>query len=206
MSIHARGADQHADGRLDAVLRAAAAPAHPAELAGEQQAVAAFRAAATAAPRRSILARILTVKVLVIGSVAASTGVVLAVSGVLPPTSPERPAGPPAELPAVVTTSPLPAGTPPAGDPPAEDPPAETERSGQVAPPAVTTEPSEDPSRQSRDRQDRDRKDRGDEDDDTPMTTGPAGPRGRAQTPDSSAPGAETAVPPTGATPPPKGS
>lgn len=203
MSTHARGADQHADGRLDAVLRAAAAPADPAELAGEQEAVAAFRAAAAAAPRRSMLARILTVKVLVIGSVAASTGVVLAVSGVLPQPWPERPAGPPAELPAVVTTSPLPAGTPPAGDPPAE-----TERSGQVAPPAVTTEPSEesseDPSRQSRDRQDKDRKDRGDEDD-TPPTTGPANPRGRAQTPDSSAPGAETAVPPTGATPPPKG-
>jgi hypothetical protein len=81
-------------GPLADVLRAAAAPAHPEELAGEGAALAAFRAAAQAeavpAARkpsafRSVLGKVLTVKALVVLAVAGTTGVVVAAtSGVLP--------------------------------------------------------------------------------------------------------------------------
>lgn len=87
-------------GRLAVVLRAAAGPAHPSELAGEAEAVAAFRAAvAGTAPvqsskLRSALARVLTVKAVIVLAVAGSAGVVAATTGLLPESwaSPEPPA------------------------------------------------------------------------------------------------------------------
>ncbi len=78
-------------GPVAVVLRAAAAPAHAEELAGEHAAVAAFRQAAAVAPaphrsvfRRSV-AKALTIKAVLVVAVAGSTGVVLAASeGALP--------------------------------------------------------------------------------------------------------------------------
>ncbi|GAB1516194.1 hypothetical protein [Actinophytocola sp. KF-1] len=85
--------------RLATVLRAATAPAHPGELAGEAAAVAAFRAAAAEkAPGRpsklrSVLAKVLTVKAVIVIAVAGSAGIVAAATGVLPaPWSPVPPA------------------------------------------------------------------------------------------------------------------
>ncbi|MFI7677984.1 hypothetical protein [Actinophytocola sp. NPDC049390] len=77
-------------GPVAVVLRAAAAPAHVGELAGESAAVAAFREAANApAPHRSVfrrsVAKALTIKAVLVVAVAGSTGVVLAASeGALP--------------------------------------------------------------------------------------------------------------------------
>ncbi len=77
-------------GPVAVVLRAAAAPAHADELAGEPAAVAAFREAAVApAPHRSVfrrsVAKALTIKAVLAVAVAGSTGVVLAASeGALP--------------------------------------------------------------------------------------------------------------------------
>ncbi len=82
------------DDLLAGVLRAAAAPAHPGELAGEEAAVAAFRAAtarvetAPARPSalRRVVAKALTVKAAVAVAVVGSAGVVLAASGGVLPT------------------------------------------------------------------------------------------------------------------------
>ncbi len=98
-----------ADDRLSAVFRAATAPAHTAELAGEDAAMAAFRAAAvtetaTGSSRpstvRNVLAKVLTVKAMVVLAVAGSAGIVVAATGgVLPtpwsaPQTEQRPATP----------------------------------------------------------------------------------------------------------------
>lgn len=88
-------------GPLAAVLRVAAAPAHPEELTGERAALAAFVAAQldpVPEPRRpsmikSALAKILTVKAAAILAAASTTGVVLAAtSGALPGPWTETPA------------------------------------------------------------------------------------------------------------------
>jgi len=114
---------------LAAVLQAAAAPAHPAELSGEQAALAAFEAAAqldpVPSPRRqnvlkSTLAKILTVKAAVIMAAAAgTTGVVLAsTTGALTSTdspSEHRPADHP---PAAHSSARPPADTPRSGERP----------------------------------------------------------------------------------------
>ena len=105
--------------RLDAVLRAAAAPAHPGELAGEEAAVAAFRAAAaveTAPSRpsviRTVLAKVLTVKAVIVLAVGGSAGIVLAASGgVLPAPWSATPQAPPAPVP-LTTTTPAPSAEP----------------------------------------------------------------------------------------------
>jgi hypothetical protein len=105
----ARGDNRHPDGdlapgadseRLAAVLRAAAAPAHPDELAGEEAAMAAFRTAADTAPGRpslvrTVLAKVLTVKAVIVLAVAGSAGVVVAATGGVLPTP--WSAGPPTE-------------------------------------------------------------------------------------------------------------
>jgi hypothetical protein len=206
------------NGPLEAVLRAAAAPAHQAELAGEQEAVAAFLAAEPAPRRRSLLARILTVKALVIGGVAASTGVVLATaSGVLPAPWPERPSGPAADPPAVTTTTSLPAVTPPAGSPSAESEPADQD----ATPPPSNAPPCDDhcvdggaghePDQPHDESGRNDNPGKGDKPDrdrnSTPptSTTTTTAPSSGPRSPGSSASGAETAVPPNGATPPTKG-
>ena len=211
MSIHARGTDPHQP--LDAVLRAATVPGHLAELAGEEKAMTAFRAAVPA-PRRSLFARVLTVKVLVIGAVATSTGVVLAAAGGVIPIlreTPvvETPAPPPADRPAEVdplprvdkTTSEAPATTSTTGKPPTQ--------------PDFSDQP--DPGKGGkgdRDGKDRDGRPGGgygssstsptteEETEEETETSGP--PTSRAETPDSPH-GAVTAVPPNGAEPPSSG-
>lgn len=114
---------------LAALLHAAAAPAHPEELVGEQAALTAFEAAQldpVPSPRRqnvlkSTLAKILTVKAaIVLAAAAGTTGVVLAsTSGALTSTdspSEHRPADHP---PAVHSSSThTPADTPRNGDNP----------------------------------------------------------------------------------------
>ncbi|MBB4905896.1 hypothetical protein [Actinophytocola algeriensis] len=77
--------------RLAAVLRAAAAPAHPGELAGEEAALAAFRVAAATVPSRpsmlrTVLAKVLTVKAVILLAVAGSAGIVVAATGGVLPT------------------------------------------------------------------------------------------------------------------------
>jgi hypothetical protein len=96
-------------GPLAGVLRAAAAPAHPEELAGEAAAMAAFLADAqpVPAPRRSsalrsLLAKVLTVKALLVVAAAGTTGVVLAASGSVVPLPRS---GPSPEPPAITTTT-----------------------------------------------------------------------------------------------------
>lgn len=117
------------DDRLAAVLRAASAPAHPGELAGEEAAVAAFRAAEAAprqrSPLRAVLAKVLTVKAVIALAVAGSAGIVVAATGgVLPaPWS----AGVPAEQ--QRTSTPVPAPT--SAEP--------TTRTSSAAPPASRT-------------------------------------------------------------------
>jgi hypothetical protein len=102
---------------LAALLRAAAAPVHPTELAGEQAALAAFQAAAALDPApeprrpstlRSVLAKLLTVKAVLVLAAVGTTGVVLAASnGAVPvPWTSE-----PAEPPAVTRTTSAPAST-----------------------------------------------------------------------------------------------
>jgi hypothetical protein len=86
------GAVDGGPGPLAELLSAAAAPAHPGELAGRADAVTAFRAhhAAVPAPRRgsmlkTALAKALTVKAAAIAAVAVGGGVALAATtGVLP--------------------------------------------------------------------------------------------------------------------------
>jgi hypothetical protein len=214
MSIHARGTDPHQP--LDAVLRAATVPGHPEELAGEEKAMAAFRAAVPA-PRRSLFARVLTVKVLVIGAVATSTGVVLAAAGgVIPilrePTVVETPAPPPTNNPAEVDS-------PPGVDETTSEAPVTTSTTGE--PPTQSDVPNQpDPGKGGKG--DKDGKERdgrpgggygspssstspptGEETEEETQTSGP--PTSRAETPDSTAHGAVTAVPPNGAEPPSSG-
>lgn len=216
MNIHARGTDPHEP--LEAVLRAATAPGHPEELAGEQAAVAAFRTAVVHAPRkRSFLARVLTVKALVVGSVAVSTGVVLAaVGGALPVPGLE-----PGDTPPSVTN---PASIPP--EQPSDGPTSTTdEPAGQpTSPPSSTNEPcgdcrQDDDADHDKPGDDDDRSGPGKKKDDKhegeqpdptandPMTDDstddpPSPSSGRTKTPDSPAQGAVTAVPPNGAEPP----
>jgi hypothetical protein len=115
----ARGHDRHSgddlpagvDGdRLAAVLRAAAAPAHPGELAGEDAALAAFRVAAETEPSqpsmvRTVLAKVLTIKAVVLLAVAGSAGIVVAATGGVLPTPWSAP--PPVEQ----SSTPVPAPT-----------------------------------------------------------------------------------------------
>lgn len=89
--IAVRLVDGRETGPVAVVLRAAAAPAHAEELAGENAAVAAFRSAALAPvpSRPSVFRRTLTkalvVKGVLVLAIAGSTGVVLAASeGALP--------------------------------------------------------------------------------------------------------------------------
>ena len=208
MNIHARGADPHEP--LDAVLRAASVPGHPEELAGERAALAAFRAAAPASRRRSLLARVLTVKVLVIGGVTLSTGTVLAVAGgVFMPILRNDP-GPttPADVPAVIRTS-EPAVSPPAGPSSATTEARTRESTTQSAPPGACDDCRDREGK--RDKPDGDgRPGRGkDGKGGQPPSTETSEPAddttessSRTQTPDSPAHGAVTAVPPSGAEPP----
>ncbi|MEU8798269.1 hypothetical protein [Spirillospora sp. NPDC048819] len=80
------GADAHA--RLHGLLSAAAGPARPEELAGEDAAVAAFRAAPRPArkSRMAALRRLLTVKALVLvgGSLILTGGAAAAITGNIP--------------------------------------------------------------------------------------------------------------------------
>ena len=122
------------DDLLAAVLRAASAPAHPGELAGEEAAVAAFRQAAaveTAPSRpsalRRVLTKVLTVKAAVALAVTGSAGVVLAATGGVLPTP--WSAVPPAEQ-APTSTTVSTASTAPAA------PPATGERSAEREPSA----------------------------------------------------------------------
>jgi hypothetical protein len=98
-----RFSEEDADGMLDGgplppALAALRSPAHPAELHGEEAAVAAFRAARTATPPRTnrrarLVGRALTVKVLVAGAVLAGSGLaVAAATGTLPGPFPITPA------------------------------------------------------------------------------------------------------------------
>lgn len=114
-----RGDNRHPDlevdsDRLAAVLRAAAAPAHPGELAGEEAALVAFRAAAETAPGppslwRTVLAKVLTVKAVIALTVAGSAGVVVAATGGVLPTP--WSADPPAEQSSTAAPAPPPAPT-----------------------------------------------------------------------------------------------
>jgi hypothetical protein len=113
-------------GPVASVLRAAAAPAHRNELAGEDAAVAAFRTAATAAPARQpvfprAVAKALTIKVAIVLAIAGSTGVVLAASeGALPvPWS-----NSPVDQPATTTTTPPAPSSPGARTSDGRQPPA----------------------------------------------------------------------------------
>lgn len=216
MSIHARGTDPHEP--LEAVLRAATAPGHLAELAGEEKAMAAFRAAVPAPRRRSLFARVLTVKVLVVGAVATSTGVVLATAGGVIPIWPEPPA---VEIPAPPETTNPASVAPPSGmDETTPETPATTSTTG--VPPTPDGSPDQDhhgPGKGDKgEKGDKDGRDRdrtgGFGSSSTPRTTeehseeesqtsGP--PSSRAETPDSPAHGAVTAVPPNGAVPPTSG-
>ncbi|MFC4054758.1 hypothetical protein ACFOY4_34155 [Actinomadura syzygii] len=87
------------DAPLDALLAAAAAPARPDELAGEDAAVAAFRAAPRPArqSRAAALRRLLTIKVVAIvgGSLVLTGGAAYAtITGRIPGHSPTPPASP----------------------------------------------------------------------------------------------------------------
>jgi hypothetical protein len=214
MSTYARGADPHEP--LDAVLRAATAPGHPEELAGEHKAAAAFRVAVAAPRRRSLLARVLTVKALVVGAVATSTGVVLATAGgVLPILRPEPAPPAPADPPAVTRT----ASVPPALPPPDDAPPPSPADEPSTPPLTTTLPPGPEPDRRGEGpHPGKDKKD--DRDDDAPGNsssssgrpttedeeeTRTSGPSSRPETPDSPAHGAVTAVPPNGAAPPSQG-
>jgi hypothetical protein len=208
MSIHTRGIDPHEP--LDAVLRAASVPGHPEELAGEHAALAAFRAAAPAPRRRSLFARVLTVKALVIGGVTLSTGTVLAVAGgVFMPILRNEPAPTtPAELPAVIRTSES-AVPPPTGLSSVPTEPLAGESSTQQPPPSECDDCSGREGRHDKqDDDDRPGKDKDGKGGQQPSTetSEPADDTTRSssqtQTPDSPAHGAVTAVPPSGAEPP----
>jgi hypothetical protein len=206
MSNHGRGVDPH--GPLSGVLRAATAPAHPEELAGEQAAVAAFRDAQPA-PRRSLLARILTVKAVVIAAAAVSTGVVVAATGGGLPW-PSTPTRPPAESPATQEPASVPAVTQPAGPPSTTSTTSTQEPPGPETPPSTAVPGGGEAPRPDHDKEndkprsgkdDQNKKDKGK----TVTSVDPHGPSGSTQTPGSSARGAVTAVPPSGAKPPSQG-
>jgi hypothetical protein len=181
--------------KLDATLRAATVSGHPEELAGEDAAVAAFRAAAPVPHRRPLLARVLTVRTLVIGTAAVAVGVVTVVAGVLPLVpSPEPGTNPPAGTTSMTTEASVPAV------PPLDGP---NSRTGEQTGPAVTpppagtptgTVPEPDGRGEDRPGHDKDKKDKDS-----------SWPSGHAKTPGRPAQGAVTAVPPTGAEPPSKG-
>ncbi|GIF62400.1 hypothetical protein Ais01nite_04350 [Asanoa ishikariensis] len=84
-------------GPLPPALAALRSPAHPAELRGEEAALAAFRAARASAPpagrvRARVVGRALVVKVAVAGAVLAGGGLaVAAATGTLPSPSSTRP-------------------------------------------------------------------------------------------------------------------
>jgi len=205
MSIHGRGVDSH--GPLSGVLRAATAPAHPEELAGEQAAVAAFRDAQPA-PRRSLLARILTVKAVVIAAAAVSTGVVVAATGGGLPW-PSTPTPPPAESPATQEPASVPAVTQPAG-PPSTSSTSTQEPPGPETPPSTAVPGGGGKAPRSDNDKENDKPRHGKDEDKkdttvTSQTVDPHGPSGSTQTPGSSARGAVTAVPPSGAKPPSQG-
>lgn len=204
MSIHTRGTDPLEP--LEAVLRAATAPGHPEELAGEHVAVAAFRAAA-GARRRSWLARVLTVKVLVVGGVAVSTGVVLAAVGGALPLPGVGPSAPPADQPSITRPAVIPSETPQDG------PTSTTGEPGPSTPPPSTGEPCDDcggkdakedkqedgrgPGKKGDDKHEQQPPPPEEQSDNTDWTTQPS--FSRTPTPDSPAQGAVTAVPPNGA-------
>lgn len=208
MSIYPRGTDPHEP--LEAVLRAVAVPGHPEELAGEQAAVAAFRTAAVAAPRkRSFLARMLTVKVLVVGGVAVSTGVVLAaVGGALPIPGIEPGNTPPADPPSVTNPAVVPVETPRDDPTSSPDEPAGQEPERQTDEPRQPPHPTDEDFEPDRPGDDdppgpgsgKKKDDKHGQPD--PNDPAPDGSSGRPQTPDSPAQGAVTAVPPNGAEPP----
>lgn len=223
MNIHARGTDPHEP--LEAVLRAATAPGHPEELVGEHAAVAAFRTATVHAPRkRSFLARVLTVKALVAGSVAVSTGVVLAaVGGALPVPGLEPGNTPPAVI------NPVPTTTEPQQDRPTStteepagrstnQPPSTQERCGDCRSgdtdrdnPGDDNPDDDNPDDDNRSGPGKKKNDQHEDEQPDPTTTDstandPQSPSSsRTQTPDSPAQGAATAVPPNGAEPPSQG-
>lgn len=210
MSIHTRGDDPHEP--LEAVLRAATVPWHPDELAGEHAAVAAFRAAADAAPRRRpLLRRVLTVKALVIGAVATSAGVVLTTAGaVLPILRPEPVPSTVPAAPTSVSESSAPTGSPSAGlQTVTTTPPAEETTPNPPDGPGKGAE-HDNPDDSDRPGKGKDGKDGKDGKQNPPPSTEnsePAGggmtqPSSRTETPDNSAHGAVTAVPPSGAEPP----
>jgi hypothetical protein len=204
MSIHTRGDDPHEP--LEAVLRAATVPWHPDELAGEHAAVAAFRAAADATPhRRPLLRRVLTVKALVVGAVATSAAVVLTTAGaVLPglrpePVPPTVPVSPPS-----VSEASVPTGSPSAGL-----------QTVPTTPPAgkTTPNPPDGPGKGAEhdNQDDPDRRGKGKDGKQNPLPStensdpaddDPTESSSHTQTPDTSAHGAVTAVPPSGAEPP----
>jgi len=194
---------------LDAALRAATAPGHAEELAGEDAAVAAFRAAAPvpAPRRRPLLARVLTVKTLVIGVSAASTAVVLVVvAGVLPFLPSEEPSSTPPASPSVVTNE--------GSEPALPLPDSSTARTDVPATPGKSSHPPDDRAPEQgrpdvgpeQDRgHDGDKNDKEDKKDKDVDPRSQNGSNGRTKTPGSPAQGAVTAVPPTGAKPPSQG-
>jgi hypothetical protein len=174
---------------LDVALRAATVPGHPAELAGEDAAVAAFRAAAPvpALRHRPLLARVFTVRTTVIGIAAVAAGVVVVAAGVLPLRPAQEPATTPTVGPASMTTEASVPAMPPLDGP--------NSRTAEQTGPTTTSsrEPGHDRDRDRGPGDDEDKKDKG------------AEPPGHAKSPGSPAQGAVTAVPPTGAKPPTKG-
>jgi hypothetical protein len=115
----ARLVDGRGAGPVAVVLRAAAAPAHAEELAGENAAVAAFRSARLApvpgkpSVFRRTLTKALVVKGVLVLAIAGSTGVVLAASeGALPVPWSDRPDRSPGNSTTSVTTTTAKPGNP----------------------------------------------------------------------------------------------
>ena len=138
----ARLVDGRDAGPVAVLLRAAAAPAHAEELAGEDTAVAAFRSAALAPVpgRPSVFRRTLTkalvVKGVLVLAIAGSTGVVLAASeGALPVPWSDGPV----EGPGNGTTTVTPTTTPKPGKPAPKAPAGGAEDGNR---PAATPDPS----------------------------------------------------------------
>jgi hypothetical protein len=222
MSTYARGGvDPHEP--LDAVLRVASAPGFPEELAGMDAAAAAFREAAPQPRKRSVLVRVLTVKALVVGAVAVSTGVVLAAAGgVLPIPRPEPTV--PSDRPAVTETASVPAVPPPGGPAtssrPADDPSQPTVGPRQGADPPCAEQCHQPKPSKNQGKPDKTKPEKGGGPHASPPVTQPppGGPPpggatpptqdrgpGRASTPGSPPSGAVNAVPPIGAEPPSQG-
>jgi hypothetical protein len=141
--------DGHAAPDLDQltrVLSAAAAPARDSELAGEQMAVAAFEAnrlvpfATPQKERKSMLAKLLTAKVIVASMATLATGgVALAASGALPGTgSPKTSSSQPATSPTTLST-PFAVPSSGAGTPPTHSPNTPIGAGTGTQPPPVTS-------------------------------------------------------------------